>query len=230
MQKGPRRRKATETLPNFLFLMLMLKISHPQPHLHTRFSREELRAKHRKRSQILTQPRADAAHWELILCHVCPTCSEEPPALLQPQHCITAQHHPPKENHRMAGVGRDLCGSSSPIPLPKSACFGDTKKIQETTTSSQHPTTSSPEPYPADPQLHWLIPDFHPQMRGWVRPRRLITALLPEHRCSPYRLPAARMFLAVTRSRSKQTQTATSLTEKPMRETTASREQAPVLT
>jgi len=25
----------------------------------------------------------------------------------------------PSQNHRMVGVGRDLCGSSSPVPLPK---------------------------------------------------------------------------------------------------------------
>jgi len=27
------------------------------------------------------------------------------------------------QNHRMLGVGRDLCGSSSPTPLPKPKCF-----------------------------------------------------------------------------------------------------------
>jgi len=35
----------------------------------------------------------------------------------------------PSQNHRMIGVGRDLCGSSSPTPLPKQgrlqqACTG----------------------------------------------------------------------------------------------------------
>ena len=32
--------------------------------------------------------------------------------------CSPSQHHE-SQNHRMVGVGRDLCGSSSPTLLPK---------------------------------------------------------------------------------------------------------------
>jgi len=32
------------------------------------------------------------------------------------------------QNHRMFGVGRDLCGSSSPTPLPKQGHLKQAKK------------------------------------------------------------------------------------------------------
>jgi len=39
------------------------------------------------------------------------------PGILHP--CTEAVHITESQNHRMVGVGRDLCGSSNPTPLPK---------------------------------------------------------------------------------------------------------------
>lgn len=47
----------------------------------------------KQRHLILTQPEADTTHYELILYHICLTCSEKPPALLLPQQHITAVPH-----------------------------------------------------------------------------------------------------------------------------------------
>ena len=46
----------------------------------------------------------------------------------------TNRNRSPSQNHRTVGVGRDLCGSSSPTPLPKqghlqhTACFNEKSK------------------------------------------------------------------------------------------------------
>lgn len=110
-------------------------------HTHTP-SREELRARTRESPLTPTQPKADTAPYELILHHVCPTCPEKPPGLLQPQQqsllCF-AEHRPLKpplrEQRSVQGHRRDPGDSRAP---------------------SRHPIPSSLEPYPADPQLRRL--------------------------------------------------------------------------
>jgi len=48
-----------------------------------------------------------------------------PPLFLRLSICLEAlqkyenPHQEESQNHRIVGVGRDLCGSSSPTPLPK---------------------------------------------------------------------------------------------------------------